>query len=85
MMVIYIQLFFSEPTDHKTILRADSSHHPWVIENIPLGQFQVLKPSVTQCKTVTEAYQKSQMSPSRATTDPERNSLFIDVTSGCRA
>lgn len=30
-------------TDSNTILRADSFHPPWLIENIPFGQFQRLK------------------------------------------
>ncbi len=34
---------FRKPTDRNTILRANSFHPPWLIENIPHGQFQRLK------------------------------------------
>lgn len=34
---------FRKPTDRNAIFRADSFHPPWLIENIPFGQFQRLK------------------------------------------
>ena len=34
---------FRKPTDRNTILRADSYHPSWLVENIPFGQFQRIK------------------------------------------
>lgn len=34
---------FRKPTDRNTILKADSFHPPWLIKNIPYGQFQRLR------------------------------------------
>ena len=40
------RLFFSmakKVKNYSTMLRVDSFHPPWLIENIPFGQFQRLK------------------------------------------
>lgn len=34
---------YRKPTDRKTIFRVDSFHPPWLLNNIPYGQFQRLR------------------------------------------